>query len=45
MKTRAALLLETGRERPYAESRPLIIEELDLAPPGPGEVLVLAALC
>lgn len=48
MKTRAALLLETGRERPYAESRPLIIEELDLAPPGPGEVLVriaAAGLC
>ncbi len=48
MKTRAALLLETGRQRPYAESRPLIIEELDLAPPGPGEVLVriaAAGLC
>ena len=48
MKTRAALLLDTGRERPYAESRPLIIEELDLAPPGPGEVLVqiaAAGLC
>jgi alcohol dehydrogenase len=33
---------------PYAETRPLAIEEFDLAPPGPGEVLVrvgAAGLC
>ncbi|MEQ8355812.1 MAG: zinc-dependent alcohol dehydrogenase family protein [Kiloniellaceae bacterium] len=48
MKTKAAVLHETGRPRPYAESRPLIIEELDLDPPGENEVLVrigAAGLC
>jgi len=33
---------------PYSESRPLVIEEVELAPPGPGEVLVrvhAAGLC
>jgi alcohol dehydrogenase len=37
-----------GLPAPYAESRPLAVEELDLAPPGPGEVLVrvkAAGLC
>ena len=48
MKTKAAVLHEIGRPRPYAESRPLLIEELDLDPPGEGEVLVrigAAGLC
>jgi alcohol dehydrogenase len=48
MKTRAAVLNETGRPRPFAKSRPIAIEEVDLAPPGPGEVLVemaAAGLC
>jgi alcohol dehydrogenase len=48
MKTRAAVLRESGRPGPYAESRPLTIEEFDLSPPGPGEVLVrvrAAGLC
>lgn len=48
MKTRAAVLYEMEKPRPYAVSRPLVIEELDLAPPGPGEVLVrirAAGLC
>lgn len=48
MKTRAAVLYEMGLAPPYAESRPLAIEELDLDPPGPGEVLVevkAAGLC
>ena len=48
MKTRAALLGEMGRPRPYAQTRPLSIEEVDLDPPGPGEVLVrmrAAGLC
>ncbi len=48
MKIRAAVLEEMGRAPPYAQSKPLIIEELDLAPPGPGEVLVkiaAAGLC
>ncbi|MEI9985985.1 MAG: alcohol dehydrogenase catalytic domain-containing protein [Aliidongia sp.] len=48
MKVRAAVLREMGLPAPYAESRPLSIEELDLAAPGPGEVLVrvkAAGLC
>lgn len=48
MRTRAAVLREMGLPRPYAESRPLAIEELELDPPGPGELLVevrAAGLC
>lgn len=40
MKTRAAVLTRTGASAPYADSHPLEIREVDLAPPGPGEVLV-----
>jgi alcohol dehydrogenase len=43
MKTRAAVLTRTGAAAPYADSRPLEIWEVDLAPPGPGEVLVKVA--
>src|SRR5690606_2200888 len=48
MKTKAAVLHEVGRPRPYAESRPLVVETLALDPPGEGEVLVrigAAGLC
>src|SRR5688572_18696258 len=48
MKIRAAVLNEMGAERPYAKSKPLAIEEVELDPPGPGEVLVkiaAAGLC
>lgn len=48
MRTRAAVLREMGLPAPYAESRPLAIEELELEPPGPGELLVeirAAGLC
>ncbi len=48
MRTRAAILRAMGLPQPYAESQPLVIEELDLAPPGAGEVLVrikAAGLC
>ena len=48
MKIRAAVLREMGATAPYGQSRPLSIEELELAPPGPGEVLVkiaAAGLC
>jgi alcohol dehydrogenase len=48
MKTRTAVLQRMGVAPPYAQTRPLSIEELDLAPPGPGEVLVrvrAAGLC
>ena len=40
VKSLAALLRESGAELPYAKSRPLEIVEVDLAPPGTGEVLV-----
>jgi alcohol dehydrogenase len=43
MKMRAAILEALGAERPYSESRPLTIAELDLQGPGPGEVLVKVA--
>jgi alcohol dehydrogenase len=45
---RGAVLREAGLPRPYAESRPLEIVELELPNPGPGEVLVriaAASLC
>lgn len=48
MKIRAAVLHEIGSQAPFAQSQPLRIEELDLDPPGPGEVLVrikAAGLC
>lgn len=40
MLTRAAVLHEMQRPTPYANSKPLVIEEVNLADPGPGEVLV-----
>ncbi|MBV9511112.1 MAG: zinc-dependent alcohol dehydrogenase family protein [Caulobacteraceae bacterium] len=48
MKTRAAVLRSMGVAGPYATSKPLAIETVELAPPGPGEVLVkiaAAGLC
>ncbi|MFZ1430725.1 MAG: alcohol dehydrogenase catalytic domain-containing protein, partial [Geminicoccaceae bacterium] len=48
MKTRAAVLNAMGVAGPYAVSKPLEIEELELDLPGPGEVLVrikAAGLC
>jgi alcohol dehydrogenase len=48
MKTRAAVLTRMSSPRPYAQSRPLEIVEVDLEPPGPGEVLLrmrAAGLC
>lgn len=48
MKVRAAVLREMGLPAPYAESRPLLIETVELDPPGPGELLVrvlAAGLC
>src|SRR3546814_10670612 len=40
MKMKAALLIECGMKAPYAESRPLRIEEVELDPPRENEVLV-----
>ena len=48
MKIRAAVLEAMGLPAPYAQSRPLKILEVELDPPGPGEVLVrvqAAGLC
>jgi alcohol dehydrogenase len=48
MKIKAAVLRQMGAPLPYAISRPLSVEEIELDPPGPGEVLVrirAAGLC
>ncbi|MEO7743104.1 MAG: zinc-dependent alcohol dehydrogenase family protein [Usitatibacter sp.] len=48
MKVRAAVLNAMGAEHPYAKSKPLRIEEVELRDPGPGEVLIrmgAAGLC
>ncbi len=48
MITRAAVLRELGAARPYADSRPLAVEELELAAPRDGELLIrvgAAGLC
>jgi len=48
MKVRAAVLNAMGAPAPYAKSRPLTIERIELKSPGPGEILVkmgAAGLC
>ena len=48
MKIKAAVLNKMGLDAPYAKSKPLAIEEVELDPPGPGETLVkigAAGLC
>jgi alcohol dehydrogenase len=48
MKIKAAVLNEMGVEAPYAKSKPLAVEEVELDAPGHGEVLVkigAAGLC
>jgi len=48
LQIKAAVLRRPGAPRPYAQSRPLSIETVALAPPGAGEVLVriaAAGLC
>jgi alcohol dehydrogenase len=48
LKVRAAVLNAMGAKTPYAQSKPLTIEEVELRDPGPGEVLVrmgAAGLC
>ncbi len=48
MRIRGAVLEEIGRQRPYAESKPLSVDDLELAAPGEGELLVrieAAGLC
>jgi alcohol dehydrogenase len=48
MKVKSAVLYEVGLPRPYADSAPLRIEEVELEAPGDGEILVriaAAGLC
>ncbi|RNF39778.1 zinc-dependent alcohol dehydrogenase family protein [Planococcus salinus] len=48
MKVKSAVLRTSGATLPYAESRPINIETLELDPPGQGEVLIqikAASLC
>jgi alcohol dehydrogenase len=48
MRIVGAVLEEAGRQRPYAESKPIRIVPLELDEPGPGEILVkieAAGLC
>ncbi len=48
MKVTAALLEQMSEPEPYADSKPLHVIEVDLDPPGPGEVVVelkAAGLC
>jgi alcohol dehydrogenase len=40
MRTRAAVLERSGEPRPYAGSAPLVVCEVELAEPGPRELLV-----
>ena len=48
MKVKAAVLRQVGQPAPYAVSQPLVIETVELAPPGTGEICVrvlAAGLC
>lgn len=48
MRMKAAVLRQCGAPAPFAESRPISVEEVELDPPGPNEVLVKiggAGLC
>lgn len=40
MRITGAVLEEIGRPGPWAQTRPLTVSDLELDPPGPGEVLV-----
>ena len=43
IKCRAAVLFNMGLSRPFAKSKPVKVEEIELDPPGFGEVLVKVA--
>jgi alcohol dehydrogenase len=48
MKVRGAVVWEAGAPAPYASSTPVVVTDLDLEEPGPGEILVrvgAAGLC
>jgi Zn-dependent alcohol dehydrogenase len=43
MRMQAAIMFEQGKPRPYATSNALVIEDVELEGPGPGEVLIEVA--
>ncbi|MBP01419.1 MAG: alcohol dehydrogenase [Rhodospirillaceae bacterium] len=48
MEIKAAVLNKVGMKKPYVDSKPLVIQKLDLGPPGQGEILIkikAAGLC
>ena len=48
MRMKAAVLYEQGKEHPFTESNPLVVEDVDLESPGDDEVLIrtgAAGLC
>jgi alcohol dehydrogenase len=48
MRTRAAILVRSGADPPYERTKPLEVADVELDPPGPGEVLIrlrAAGLC
>jgi alcohol dehydrogenase len=48
MRMQAAIMFEQGKPRPYATSQALVIEDVELEGPGPGEALIevaAAGLC
>jgi Zn-dependent alcohol dehydrogenase len=48
MKIKAAVLYEMGNSRPYGETKPIVIEEINLSKPEYGEIMVkihAAGLC
>jgi Zn-dependent alcohol dehydrogenase len=48
MKIQGAILERLGAERPYAQSHPLTVEDIELDGPGPGEILIrieVAGVC
>jgi len=48
MKARAAVLVEQERPRPYRDSRPIEVTDVEMDPPGEGEIVVkigAAGLC
>lgn len=45
MRMQAAILYNPGRAHPYAETQPMRVEEVELDPPGEGEVLIEIAAC
>ena len=48
MRMKAAVLYEQGKEHPFVNSNPLVVEDVDLEPPGDDEVLIktgAAGLC